>query len=394
MRKQNRRVTTVASSTSKRRGNHEGSNPLQRSDGRWQIHVRYTDQYGLNKRTTVYGKTAQDARDKASEVRARLSEGLPARDKKTTLETFTTEWIGSALAASDRKATTKTMYAGVARVHIVGSHIGGLALDKVRPMHVEGWIVGLRGKGLAESTIRSAYTILRAVLDTAVRDGALARNPAAAVKRPKVTAKEAAYLTPEQVRTLLEAAKTSRYAPLFSLLVNTGLRRGEALALQWSNVDNEDSLLRVRGTLARVDGDLIVTSTKTAKSKRSIPVSEATARLLRDIRKQQLKDRLKAGSVWHQTPYVFTTADGQPCDPRNALRALKSAAAKAGMTGVGLHTLRHSAATVMLTNGVPLKVVSEILGHASIVITADTYGHVSPDVSRDALATLSTSLQG
>ena len=103
-------------------------------------------------------------------------------------------------------------------------------------------------------------------------------------------------------------------------------------------------------------------------------------------------ERLRAGSVWHQTGYVFTTEDGQPCDPRNALRALKSAAAKAGMTGVVLHTLRHSAATVMLTNGVPLKVVLEILGHASIAITGDVYGHVSPDVSREALATLSASL--
>jgi integrase len=379
-------------STSKRRGNHEGSNPLQRSDGRWQVHVRYTDQYGLNKRTTVYGRTAQDARDKASEVRKRLTEGLPARDKRTTLETFTLEWITSALAASDRKSTTKTMYAGVARVHIVGSHIGGLALDKVRPMHVEGWIVGLRAKGLSESTVRSAYTILRAILDTAVRDGALARNPAAAVKRPKVTAKESVFLTPEQVRALLDAAKSSRYAPLFSLLVNTGVRRGEALALRWSDIDFEDKLLRVRGTLARVDGDLIVTSTKTAKSKRSIPVSDGTDRLLKDIRKQQVRDQLKAGSQWHQSGYVFTTEDGQPCDPRNALRALKSAATKTGMTGVGLHTLRHSAATAMLTNGVPLKVVSEILGHASIVITADIYGHVSPDVSREALATLSASL--
>jgi integrase len=378
--------------SSKRRGNHEGSNPLQRSDGRWQVHVRYTDQYGVNKRTTVYGKTAQDARDKAGEVRKRLTEGLPARDKKTTLQAFTLEWIASALAASDRKRTTKVMYAGVARVHIVGSHIGGLALDKVRPMHVEGWIVGLRDKGLAESTIRSAYTILRAVLDTAVRDGALARNPAASVKRPKVTVKEAAYLTPEQVRTLLEAARTSRYAPLFSLLVNTGLRRGEALALQWSDIDFEGKLLRVRGTLARVDGKLIVTSTKTAKSKRSVPVSAEAERLLKDIRTRQLQERLKAGSVWHQTGYVFTTEDGMPCDPRHALRALKSAATKTGMPGVGLHTLRHSAATAMLSNGVPLKVVSDILGHASIVITADIYGHVSPDVSRDALATLSASL--
>ena len=148
-----------------------------------------------------------------------------------------------------------------------------------------------------------------------MRDGALARNPAAVVKRPKVTTKEAAYLTPEQVRTLLEAAKQSRYAPLFSLLVNTGLRRGEALALQWSDIDLDAGLLRVRGTLARVDGKLIATPPKTAKSKRSIPVSETTEHVLKDLRKSQLEERLKAGSQWHQTGYVFTTQDGMPYDP-------------------------------------------------------------------------------
>jgi integrase len=170
------------------------------------------------------------------------------------------------------------------------------------------------------------------------------------------------------------------------------MRRGEALALRWSDVDLDSGLLRVRGTLARVDGDLVVTATKTAKSRRSIPMSGTVEALLKAVRKQQLADRLKAGSQWHQTGDVFTTEDGQPCDPRNALRALKSAAAKAELPGIGLHTLRHSAATAMLTGGVPLKVVSEILGHASIVITADTYGHVSPDVSREALSTLSASL--
>ena len=185
-------------STSKRRGNHEGSNPRQRPDGRWQVHIRYLDDHGLSKRTTVYGKTATDARDKADDVRSRLKAHLPARDRKATVEAFTLEWIDSALAASDRKATTKTMYAGMARKHIAGSRLGALPLDKLKPMHVEAWIVGLRGKGLSESTVRSAYTILRSVLDTAVRDDALGRNPAAAVARPKVTATEAAYLSPQQ----------------------------------------------------------------------------------------------------------------------------------------------------------------------------------------------------
>lgn len=380
-------------STSKRRGNREGSNPRQRTDGRWQVHVRHTDEHGTSKRSTVYGKTAQEARDKASQVRSRLEDGLPTRDRKATVEAFALEWIDSALAASDRKATTKTMYAGVARVHIVGSRLGRMALDKLRPMHVEAWIVELRAKGLSESTVRSAYTILRAVLDTAVRDGALARNPAAAVKRPRVTSTEAAFLTPVQVRTLLDAAKGSRYAPVFELLVNTGCRRGEALALQWTDVDFDRSVMRIRGTLARVDGALTVTEPKTAKSKRSVHLSPTTERILRQVRTVQREDRLKAGSQWVQMGYVFTTETGQPCDPRNALRALTTAAKTAGLPRVGLRTLRHSAATAMLTAGVPLKVVSDILGHASIAITGDVYGHVSPDVSRDALTSLSLTLE-
>ena len=89
---------------------------------------------------------------------------------------------------------------------------------------------------------------------------------------------------------------------------------------------------------------------------------------------------------------MFTTELGEPCDPRNALRALKVAATRCGFPGIGLHALPHSAASVMLTNGVPLKVVSDVLGHSGIAITADVYGHVSPDVSREALTALSDAL--
>jgi integrase len=111
------------------------------------------------------------------------------------------------------------MYATMARQHISGSKIGAQPLDKLRPSHIEAWKVELEHRGLSESTIRSAYTSLRAVLDTAVRDRALAQNPALAVRRPRVPVTEAAYLTPDQVRSLLLAAKPSRYAPVFELLV-------------------------------------------------------------------------------------------------------------------------------------------------------------------------------
>jgi integrase len=382
-------------STAKRRGNGEGSNPVQRKDGRWQVHIRYTDELGIGRRTSVLGKTSAEARAKANDVRDRLRASLPAKVRKVTVGVFTSQWIASTLAASDRKPSTKELYHRIARHHIVGSTIGTRPLDKLKPSHVEAWKVELANRGLAESTVRTAYTVLRAVLDTAVRDEALARNPAAAVARPKVTVREAAYLSPAQVRELLSEAASSRYAPVFELLVNTGLRRGEALALTWSDIDFERKLIRVRGTLARVDGELTVTEPKTSKSKRAVHMSRTTEGILRAVRLSQKEDRLKAGSAWVQTPYVFTTEAGQPCDPRNALRALKVAARRAALpTGIGLHTLRHSAATVMIENGVPLKVVSEILGHFSVSITGDIYAHVSPDVSAQAMDALGAALDG
>jgi integrase len=116
--------------------------------------------------------------------------------------------------------------------------------------------------------------------------------------------------------------------------------------------------------------------------------------VLKALKVRQAAERLRAGSVWTETGFVFTTELGEPCDPRNALRALKVAAEAAGLSGVGLHTLRHSAASVRLTNGVPLKVVSDLLGHSGISVTADVYGHVSPDVSRTAVDVLGAALAG
>ena len=390
--------------TGSRRGNNEGTSPRKRADGRWQVQIRHTDESGVSKRSAVYGRTAAEARTKAKVMLARLADGQPARDRNVTVATFTREWITSTLAASERKETTKGLYANLAGSHIIPSKLGALPLAKLRASHVEAWVVELRAtervgskpadlRTLADSTIRSTYTVLRSVLDTAVRDGALARNPAAAVKRPKVARKEAAHLSSDQLRAVLEQASTSRYASMFELLARTGMRRGEALALRWSDVDFTDSLLRVRGTLARVDGTLTVTAPKTTRSARFIPMSAEVESLLHQVKASQATERLQAGSVWTQTGFVFTTETGQPCDPRNALRALKAASARAGLPSTTLHTIRHSAASLMLVNGVPLKVVSDVLGHASVAITGDVYGHVSPDVSRTALAALSTALE-
>src|SRR3954464_9910004 len=120
-------------STTRRRGNSEGSAPRRRPDGRWQINLRVTGEFGDSSRHTVYGDTAQDARNRAAEIRKRVEDGQPARDRRETVAAFTQHWIDTSLQASERKRNTKVMYAGVARTHILTSSIGRLSLEKVRP---------------------------------------------------------------------------------------------------------------------------------------------------------------------------------------------------------------------------------------------------------------------
>jgi len=376
-----------------RRTYGEGSTYQRASDSRWVGSLRYEDPLtGASRRSTVYGATEREVVRKLSAIRKRLDAGAPAKDVGVSLDAYAASWIESTLEVSDRKASTKTLYAGLTKTHIIGSPLGALGLKRINPPAVERFLLALRKSGKSDSTIRQIYTVARAILDAAVRDGLLARNPVAAVKRPKVTASEATYLSPAQVAALLKAAEPSRYAAVFEFLVHTGLRRGEALALRWTDVDMTNHLARVRGTLARVDGDLVVTAPKSERSNRTIPLSDPATAVLKGVKVRQAAERLRAGSVWTDTGHVFTTEFGQPCDPRNALRALKVAATATGLDGIGLHTLRHSAASVMLSAGVPLKVVSDLLGHSGISVTADVYGHVSPDVSRAAVDVLGMAL--
>lgn len=377
--------------TRARRDNGTGS-IVERSDGRFAGAIAWTDEAGRLKRTWVYGKNRTEVRDKLKTIGKRLDRGLPAVDSRGVLDGYARAWLTGSLPASSRKRSTKGLYETITRTHVIGSDLGAMRLSAIKPLHVEQWLVSLRSKGKSESTVRQCYTVLRAILETAVRDELLGRNPAAAVTRPKAGHHEAQCLSPAQVRALIDASTTSRYGPLFELLVHTGMRRGEALALTWRDVDLKARMLRVRGTLSREDGVLVVTDTKTERSRRTVPLSASAIGVLEQLRERQATERARAGSAWHPTPYVFTTELGEPCDPRNALRALKACAMKAGLPAIGLHTLRHSTASVMINAGVPLKHVSEILGHSSIAITADVYGHTTADVSREAVARLSAAL--
>jgi integrase len=150
--------------------------------------------------------------------------------------------------------------------------------------------------------------------------------------------------------------------------------------------------LKVSATISRVDRKLIITEPKTARSRRTVPMPSAVVSMLRKHSTAQKAERLRAGDQWRDSGLVFTTEFGAPVDPRNLLRVVEVAAEAAGVQGVGAHTLRHSAAVGWLEAGVHIKAVADLLGHSSIAITGDVYGHTSDDTARAAVEGLAARL--
>jgi integrase len=267
----------------------------RRADGRWVGSLDLgRDGNGKRRRHVVYGHLKREVVAKLEEARHRLAADEPVKDARLTVAMFVQDWVHKALPASGRKATTQDNYAIIATTHLVPAPFGAITLDKLRPSDIEALLTAKRAAGLSDSTVRLIYTVARSVLDVAVRDGLVRRNVAAAVKRPTVKRSEARYLTADEVGRLLEAAKGDRLQPLILLMLGSGLRRGEALALHWRDVDLTAAHVRVRWTLARVDRQLIFDEPKTERSRRFVSLPSPVVEMLQRHKAALVAERLAA----------------------------------------------------------------------------------------------------
>jgi integrase len=238
--------------------------------------------------------------------------------------------------------------------------------------------------GLAAKTVKHFRDTLRCALNVAVRDGVLARNAAALVKPPRETPRALSVLTQEQACQFLEAAHGCRLEALFSVAICIGLREAEALGLRWADVDFQTGTITVRYQLQRINGKLQLTQPKTEKSRRTIPMPAITRSALAAHLVAQREMRELAGTRWVESGLVFTTGIGTPLDQRNMLRDFYRLVKASGVPKIRFHDLRHSAATLLLAQGVHMKAVQEILGHSSFNTTANVYAHVLPSMKREA----------
>jgi integrase len=374
-----------------KRASGEGS-VRQRSNGLWEARLSYVDQDGRRRSASFYGPSAEDVRDKLNRARDRVKAAEPVKDSAARLADYIEHWSETALEGSPRKAKTKALYRQLARLHLSPAPFGATPLDRLRKTTIDGLIVSLRKRELSDSTVRLTYTVLRAILEDAKLDGLVAENAAAKIARPGLRRTEARYLAAGEVASILSSAEGLRYRPVLALIAATGLRQGEALALRWEHVNLGDGTLKVAATLGRVGGKLLSTEPKSARSRRTVPLSPAVVALLKAQRAAQAAERLRAGEHWTDSGLVFTTELGLPVDLRYLHRTIKRAAAKAGIDNVSGHTLRHSAAVAWLEAGVHIKAVADLLGHSSIAITGDIYGHASDATTRAAVDGLAAQL--
>jgi integrase len=371
--------------------NGEGSLYQRKSDGRWFGSIVEPDEAGKLKRRTVSAKTKDAARIKLkrlmNEQERFEAEGLPPMDTTVTVDQLLDRWHKVIVAT--RRETTASNYRYMIDGHIVpfilpgGRRLGSKKVAKLTFGEVDALLDAKREAGLSASTRRLIRSVLVQAINQAMKWRIVTRNEAAMSTPVTVKRTEGRSLSPTQAKRLTETLKTCPMGSLFTVMLTTGMRRGEALGLRWEDVDLKKGVISVRQQLQRINGELKATEVKTERSRRSINLAKPTVVALKEYKAAQRAERL-ASAAWTDTGYVFTTGIGTPLDPRNVAKQFESNCLKAKIGKWHPHELRHSAASLMLATGTPLQVVSAVLGHASIRITSDVYGHVLDPQRQDA----------
>ncbi len=373
------------------------------SDGQW--HGRITvgvRENGKPDRRHVRGRSEREVRQKAREIEKARDDGhLGKPGQSWTVEQWLTHWVDNIASAAVRPSTLAS-YRFAVNKHLI-PRIGAHRLDRLEPEHLEKVYVRMMEAGRAPATAHQAHRTVRTALNEAVRRGHLRSNPAVLAKPPRLTDWEVEPLTLDEIRQLLTTANRHRNRARWAIALALGLRQGEALALQWPDVDLEAGRMVVRRTLQRprwahgCDGtcgrrpgncpqrrnqNALTSETKSRAGRRVIGLPPQLVELLRDHQAEQEREREAAGQLWQDGPWIFTTETGQVIHGRTDNKHWKDLLREAGVRAVRLHDARHTAATVLLLLGVSERTVMGLMGwsHSSM---AARYQHVTAVIRTD-----------
>ena len=385
---------------SKQTRSANGSGTIRkRADGRWEgiYSAGYDQQTGKLIRKSIYGKNQKEVRQKLSKVTTEIDEGLYLEPAKITLSDWMDLWYKE--YTFDKKYSTLKGYKAQINKHIRPG-IGKYNLSQLNPMILQRFFNHLsepneKGKVLSPKSIKNVYIILSGILEQAVENEMISKNPCKKVKLPKVYNKQITPLTDKQVKDFLEIISTDEiYGTILRVIFFTGLRLGEAMGLTWDCVDFEKGALNINKQLQRrpqKDGGSTLTSVKSGKP-RILKPAPFVMQLLKIRYTEQIMQKQRSEDLWlawsneeeHKKALVFTNLQGEYLIPKRVYLHFKSAAVAIGAPDARVHDLRHTYAVLSLQNGDDIKTVQENLGHASAAFTLDVYGHVSDRMKKES----------
>jgi integrase len=365
-------------------------------DGRWRaaIQVGWKPD-GKQLRKIFTAATRHEVKDKLTDALKDLKSGIPIVSDKQTVGNFLDHWLIQVLKNTVRPKSYRTT-SDFIKNHYKPT-LGAIPLNQLSAQHLRVWMNSKLETGLSARTVSNLLMTLRAALAVGVKDGLIPRNVGAMVDPPRVPRREMAAFNKEQARAFLDAVRGKRFEAAFTVAVAVGMRQGEILGLKWESVDLEKGTLNVRAALQYVDKKLIQVEPKSPKSRRTIQLPATCVSALAAHKARQDEERKWAGSRWRETGYVFTTRIGTPVGARNLLRDYYAITRpkperegeeppKLPFPPIRFHDLRHSAATLLLAQGVSPKYIAELLGHSRVSFTMETYAHALPEVQREVAA--------
>ncbi|QYN16837.1 tyrosine-type recombinase/integrase [Amycolatopsis sp. DSM 110486] len=364
---------------------------VARKDGRFHAAVYVLTPDGGTKRKYVYGKTRDEVKAKRVELLDNNRKGVPSMSSTMQLGDYLDYWVES-IVKVERAESTYAGYETVIR-RFIKPHLGKRKMNALTPRDVRALIAKLRkektvlGEKLSDRYVQNVFEVLRSALSNACREELIGRNVARLVATPSRGETDIEPLDEEAARAFIRAIAAHWLHALWLILVTTGLRKGEALGLAWSDVDMETGLVKVRRTVQRVRGRLLFGKVKTKRSRREVYIGRVALAALAKHRQQTAERLSEPLNPAPEQPddLIFVTSSGRVVEPRNVNTMLNRILTNAKLDHVRVHDLRHTAATLLLLDGATIREVMEQLGHASIATTANIYGHVL-DAAKKRLA--------
>lgn len=353
----------------------------QRPDGRWVGQWSAgRDEYGNRVRgTTTPAETEAAAWKALTAARGKPSSTRRRRGGETTGE-FLERWLED-IVRRKRRERTYWGYRSIVEHHLAPG-LGDVPLHALDRRVVQTWANRQKGAPL---TIQHRVDCLRSALTQAVKWNLIETNPAMRLDLEPAQKRVVRALTPDDAQAILDAMEGCWFSPLVTVSLYTGLRQGELLGLRWEDVDLKRDSLTVHKSLARLPGThgvrFVLTEPKSNLSRRTIPLIGPAADVLRAHQRWQMAN----GGSWKGLVFARPT---RPIDGSALTHEFQAALERAGLPKMRWHDLRHATASLLIAQGVPLAVVSAILGHSGIAITVDTYGHLTEDTKREAMGRL------